>query len=306
MAARTQQPAVPVIGFLSSASAQPYASRVRAFLAGLREAGYVEGQNVAIEYRWAEGKFDRLREMANDLVERRVSLIIANTQAAVAAKAATSTIPVIFQSAADPVDLGLVVSLTRPGGNLTGTTSLNVEVAPKLLELMHEVVPTATIAALVNPTNLIAETRSRQFRDAAHDLNLQPLILHASSEGEFDAAFASLVRHHPAALVIASEPFFNSQRATIAALALRHQVPTISQDREFADAGGLMGYGGSLTDNYRTIAGYAGRILKGEKPADLPVQQSTKVELIINLKTAKALGLTVPLSLLGRADEVIE
>jgi putative ABC transport system substrate-binding protein len=307
LAARAQQ-AMPVVGFLNSASPDSYADRVQAFRQGLSETGYVEGRNVAIEYRWADGQYDRLPALAADLVRREVAVIVAGTNAAaLASKAATTTIPIVFSIAADPVAIGLVASLNRPGGKLTGITNLNTELGPKRLELMHELVPTASmIAVLVNPANRNAETLSRELPEAARTMGLQIHILHASSEGDFDPIFATLVQLRAGGLVIGADAFFNSRSRRLAALTVRHAIPAIFQFREFAAAGGLMSYGGSSTDPYRLTGVYTGRILKGEKPADLPVQQSTKAELIINLKTAKALGLTVPLPLLGRADEVIE
>ena len=311
MAARgaEQQPALPVIGFLSSASPDLYANRLRAFRQGLKEAGYVEGQNVAIEYRWAEGQNDRLPALAAELVQRHVDVIAAagGTPSAVAAKAATATIPVVFGVAVDPVKIGLVASLNRPGGNLTGITNLNVEVGPKRLELMRELIPAATnIAVLVNPTSPIAEPFARAMQAAARTLGQQVYVLQASAEQDFDKVFADLVRMRAGALVISPDVFFNTKIEQLAVLSLRHAVPAIFQYREFAAAGGLISYGSDETEYYRLIGIYAGRILKGEKPADLPVVQSTKVEMILNLKTAKALGITVPLPLLGRADEVIE
>jgi putative ABC transport system substrate-binding protein len=309
LAARAQQRALPVIGFLGSASPELFADRLRDFRAGLNDTGYVEGRNVAIEYRWAHGHYDRLPALAADLVRRRVTVIaaISGAPVAVAAKAATSTIPIVFQVGIDPVQMGLVASLNRPGGNLTGITSLNVEVGPKRLELLHELVPTATtVAFLVNPANPSADPLSRDLQAAASKLGLQIHVLRASTEHDFDAVFATLVRLRAGALVIGTDAFFTSRSEQLAALAVKHAVPTAYQWRGFAAAGGLMSYGGDFTDLLRRTGVYAGRILKGEKPADLPVQQSTKIELIINLKTAKALGLTVPLPLLGRADEVIE
>jgi putative ABC transport system substrate-binding protein len=307
--ARAQQPAMPVVGFLGSESPDLWAARVRAFRQGLSETGYTEGQGVTIEYRWADGQNERLPALAADLVRRQVTVIAApgSTSAALAAKAATTTIPIVFTVALDPVGLGLVPTLNRPGGNLTGASTLNVEIGPKRLELMHELLPAATILALlVNPTNPNTETESRDLQTAARTLGLQLQILHASSEHEFDRVFATMIQLRAGGLAIGSDPFFTGRSEQLATLALRHAVPAIYQFREFAAAGGLMSYGGSFTDSFRTAGIYTGRILKGEKPADLPIQQSTKVELILNLRTAKALGLTVPQSLLARADEVIE
>jgi putative ABC transport system substrate-binding protein len=308
--ARAQQAAMPVIGFLSAEWPDVFADRLRAFHEGLSETGYVEGRNLAIEYRWAEGRNDQLPPLAAELVRRQVSVIVAagSTPAALAARKATITIPVVFQIAVDPVQLGLVTSLSRPGRNLTGVVTLNVEVAAKRLELLHELVPTATVVALlVNPTSPnLAETTAKDLRAAARTLGLQIHVLHASSEREIDAAFATLVQLRAGALVIGADALFNSRSEQLAALTIRHRMPAIYQYREFVSAGGLMSYGTPVVDTYRPLGVYTGRILKGEKPADLPVQQATKIELILNLKTAKTLGITVPLSLLGRADEVIE
>jgi putative tryptophan/tyrosine transport system substrate-binding protein len=312
LAARAQQSAMPVVGFLNAASPDLFAHVVRAFRLGLSETGYVEGRNVAIEYRWAENQYDRLPALAAELVGRRVSVIATGsaTLAAMAAKAATSTIPIVFLTGADPVELGLVASLSRPGGNLTGVTTLNVEMSPKRLEVLHELLPTTTtMAMLVNPINnpAMVETDIRQIQAAAHNLGLPMLhVLQASSERDLDSAFATLIEQRAGGLVISADTFFSGKGEELAALTSRHAVPTISPYREFVTAGGLMSYGGSVTELYRLVGVYTGRILKGEKPAGLPVQQVTKVDLVINLNTARALGLTVPLPLLGRADEVIE
>jgi putative ABC transport system substrate-binding protein len=310
LAARAQQPKMPVIGFLCAASSGSFARLVDAFRQGLRETGYVEGQNVAVEYQWADGRYERLPAMADDFVRHKATVIVSagGIPAALAAKAATTSIPIIFFSGANPVELGLVGSLNRPGGNLTGVTTLSLEVGAKRVELLHELVPTATnMAFLVNPTTpTYAEAATKDTQAAAHALGLQLHILHASTEHEIDSAFATLTERHVQALVIGGDNFFNSRSEQLAALALRHNVAAIYQYRAFAAAGGLLSYGGSITESYRQIGIYTGRILRGEKPADLPVQQSTKVELIVNLKTAKALGLTVPPQIVARADEVIE
>jgi putative ABC transport system substrate-binding protein len=305
LAAQAQQPAVPVIGFLGTGSPDVFAYLVRAFRRGLSETGFVEDRNVAIEYAWANDQLERLPALASALVGRQVSLIVANsTAAALAARAATTTIPVVFQMGGDPTQQGLVASLNRPGGNLTGVTSLAGELSPKRLELLHELVPAATsIAVLFNPN---ASTLSSDLQAAARTLGVELHVLQASNERDFDTAFATLSQLRVGALLINPSLLFNTRSEQLAALTVRHAVPAIFQFPEFAAAGGLMSYGGSITDNYRLLGTYAGRILKGEKPADLPVQRTTKVELIINLKTAKALGITVPITLLGRADEVIE
>jgi len=308
LAARAQQSAMPVIGFLRNTAATGYNPMVTAFVQGLKEAGFVAGENVAIEYRWADNQNDRLPALAADLVRRQVTVIMAaGIPAALAAKAATTTIPIVFEMADDPVEIGLVASLNRPGGNLTGVTTLNVELAPKRLELLHEVVPTTRgIALLVDAGNPVNERLSTDMQTAAQTLGLQLHVLHARTERDFDTVFASLVQMRVGALVMNNGPLFLNRVEQLAALTVRHAVPTISAYREFTAAGGLMSYGGSLTEAYRLTGVNVSRILKGERPADLPVQQATKVELFINLKTAKTLGLTVPQSLRTTADDVIE
>jgi putative ABC transport system substrate-binding protein len=307
LAARAQQPAMPVIGFLNAASAEQWAPFVSAFRLGLGETGYTEGNNVAIEFRWANEQYDRLPALAVDLVRRQPTVIVANHVSAPAANAATATIPIVFTTAVDPVQLGLVASLARPGGNLTGVTTLNMELLPKRLELLHQVSPAATVLGLlVNPTNSDAETVVHDSRAAARTLGLELHVVKASTEDVFEYAFASLAQEGVGGLVIAPDPFFVSRSEKLAGLALRHRLPAAFEFRQFVAAGGLLSYGGSLADVYRLAGVYAGRILKGEKPGDLPVQQSTRVELITNLKTAKALGLEIPPTLLARADEVIE
>jgi putative ABC transport system substrate-binding protein len=309
LAARAQQAAMPVIGFLDPKSASASAHYVSAFRQGLKEGGYVEGQNIAIEFRWAEGRNDQLSAVAADLVRRQVAVIAAiSPSAALAAKSATTAIPVVFQSGSDPVEMGLVASLNRPGGTVTGIARLATELAPKLLELLHEAAPNAdNIAFLMNPASFNAEVKTREAQAAAHSLGLkQLLVLTAGTATEIDSAFVTMAERRANALLIGQDVFFNNQVEQLAAMALRNKVPAIYSLREFATAGGLMSYGASLADQYRLVGVYVGRILKGEKPGDLPVQQATKVELIINLKTAKALGLSVPVPLLGRADEVIE
>jgi len=309
LAARAQQAAMPVVGMLSAEWPGQFTDRLRAFHEGLRETGYVDGRNLAIESRWAEGRNDRLPALAAELVRRQVSVIVTagSTPAALAASAATTTIPIVFYIGANPVEAGLVTSLSRPGGNVTGVVTLNVEVAPKRLELLHDLVPTATIiGALVNPTTPYAEALTRDLRTAAHTLGVQLHVLHASSERDFDTVFTSLVQLRAGGLVIGTDALFNSRSEQLAALAIRHAMPAIYQFREFVSAGGLMSYGTTIVGTYRPLGVYTGRFLKGEKPAELPVQQATKVELIINLKTAKALGITVPLPLSGRADELFE
>ena len=307
---RAQQPALPVIGFLSSELPALFANLLDLFRQGLREVGYVDGQNVAIEYRWAEGQNNRLPALASDLAHRRVRVIAVpvTTPGALAAKAATTTIPIVILTAADPVALGIVDSLNRPGGNITGVTSLGEELVAKRLELMHELLPSATIMGLlVNPANtaLTAPT-TKAARAAASALGLQLHILEASAEPEFETIFGALGQLRASALVIAVDSFFTERRKQLAALASRHRVPAIYQSRDFAEAGGLMSYSANLSEALRLVGLYTGRILKGEKPADMPVQQATKVDLVINLKVAKALGITVPNTLIGRADEIIE
>ena len=312
LGARAQQAAMPIVGFLNAASPDIFAHVVSAFRLGLNEMGFVEGRNVAIEYRWAENQYDRLPALAAELVRRRVSVITTGsaTLAALAAKAATTTIPIVFLMGADPVELGFVTSLNRPGGNLTGVTTLNVEISPKRLEVLRELLPTTTImGVLVNPMNNPAtvETELRQAKAATHTLGLQMIhVLQASTERDLDSAFSTLIQRRAGGLVISADTFFSGKSVELAALASRHAMPTISPYREFVTAGGLMSYGGSVTELYRLVGIYTGRVLKGEQPADLPVQQVTKVELVINLKTAKSLGLEVPPTLLARADEVIE
>jgi putative tryptophan/tyrosine transport system substrate-binding protein len=308
LVAGAQQPTMSVIGFLTSGSPDGYAILKGEFLRGLKDTGYIEGQNIGIEYRWAEGQYDRLPTQAADLVGRRVAVIAAtSTPAVLVASTATTTIPIVFTSGDDPVRLGLVASLARPGGNITGAVHLEVELTPKRLELLHELAPAASvIAILVNPTNRNAESQSRDLQMAARTLGLQVHVLHARSERDFDAVFTSMRQLKAGALAIGSDPLFTNRSEQLAALTVRHSVPAVYEWREFVAAGGLMSYGGSIADSYRLAGVYTGRILKGEKPADLPVQQSTKIELVVNLKTAKAIGITVPQTLLARADGVIE
>jgi putative tryptophan/tyrosine transport system substrate-binding protein len=307
--ARAQQPAIPVIGFLGSRSPEDSATLVAGFHEGLAETGFVENRNVTIEFRWAEGHYDRLPVLSADLVSRQVAVIAApgGIVAGLAAKAAAAKIPIIFLTGADPVQFGLVSSFSRPEGNITGVAILTNTLAPKQLELLHEVVPTSTLVAfLVNPKNPITESDTRDVRSAANTTRQQILVLDASNDSDLDDAFTALVQQHAEALLVQSDPFFNSRPDKIVALAARHAIPAIYQWRDFPAAGGLMSYGTILADAYRQVGIYAGKILKGAKPSDLPVQQSVKVQLIINLKTAKALGITVPLPLSGRADELIE
>src|SRR5438105_253280 len=308
VAARAQQAVVPVVGVLGSATAREWAPPVAAFLRGLSEGGFAEGRDVRIEYRWAENQYDRLPSLAAELIHRQVSVIAAfTTPSAIAAKAATATIPIVFTTIADPVQIGLVASLNRPGGNLTGVTFLNVEIVPKMLELLHEMVPTATtMAALINPTNPNADIWSTGLQGAARALGLEVNLLRASTQRDIDEVFTTLIPLRVGGLVIVNDVFLITRQEQLAALALHHRVPTIFQTRASVVAGGLMSYAGNVSDAYRQAGVYTARILKGEKPVALPVQQATKVELIINLKTAKSLGLTFPITLLGRADELIE
>jgi putative tryptophan/tyrosine transport system substrate-binding protein len=310
LAARAQQPVLPVVGFLNVTSAQVYTLQLAAFLKGLSEAGYVDGQNVTIEYKWADGQNDQLPAMAADLVHRRVAVIAATTTpAAIAAKASTTTIPIVFETGADPVRLGLVTNLNRPGGNITGITQLTQVVTPKRLQLLHELLPTATsIALLVNPAEpTSAETQSTEVQSVARNLGLELHVLNASSETDFDGVFAKLAQLRAGGLVISGGPFFTSRSEQLGALSLRHAVPAVYANRAFAVAGGLLSYGSDITDAYRLAGNYTGRVLKGDKPGDLPIQQATtKVEMYINLKTAKTLGVNIPNTLIGRADEVIE
>jgi putative tryptophan/tyrosine transport system substrate-binding protein len=310
LAVRAQQGALPVVGFLNAASAETYAPLAAAFRKGLDEAGYVDGRNVTIEYRWADGHNDRLPALAAELVQRQVAVIAAtSTPAALAAKAATASIPIVFEIGSDPVQLGLVASLNQPGGNVTGVTQTNVEVAPKRLEMLHELFPAArAMGALINPSNLtVAETTVAQMQSAARTLGLELQILEAGSDSDLDAVFAKARELRLSGLVLSGgDPFYVSRSRQLAELAARHTIPVVGAGRAFVVAGGLMGYGADIADAYRLTGGYVGRILKGEKPADLPVQQATKIEFLVNLKAAKALGITVPLPLLGRADEVIE
>jgi putative tryptophan/tyrosine transport system substrate-binding protein len=307
LAARAQQPAMPVVGLLEPTSPDAFADRLRAFRQGLKDTGYVEGENVAIEYRWAENQSDRLPALADELVRRKVAVIIAVAGAAFAAKAATTTIPIVFIAGEDPVRLGLVASLARPGGNLTGINQFNDELAAKRLELLRELVPGVTrVAVLLDPTVAATETTLRDVEAAARAIGLQIQVFNASTSREVNAVFASFVRERPDALFVGIGPFFTSRRVQLAILAARHLVPMTCGTRAIAEAGALMSYGSDVLDARRQVGVYAGRILKGAKPADLPVVQASKFELVINLQTAKTLGLTIPPTLLSRADEVIE
>ncbi len=309
LAAHAQQPAMPVIGWLGTTTPEATATVLVAFRRGLKESGYVEGQNVAIEYRWAEGLYERLPALAADLVRRQVVVITGagSTASALAAKAATQTIPIVFVVGSDPVTAGLVANLNRPEGNLTGASIFHVEVMQKRLEQLHEMVPGANLVLLINPTNPFGLHEAKSAQAAAHALGLQLQVLHARNENEIDAVFATLVQQRSSAILVGADSvFFLSLRDQLVALAARHKVPASYGYREFTSAGGLMSYGMNNSDAWRLAGAYTGRLLKGEKPSDLPIQQAVKLELIINLKTAKTLGLDVPPSLLARADEVIE
>jgi putative tryptophan/tyrosine transport system substrate-binding protein len=307
--AQAQQPIIPIVGFLNSQSAQNYQRQLAAFLDGLTQAGYVDGRNVKIEYRWAENHSDRLPALMADLVERKATVIAAtSTPAALAAKAAKSTIPIVFETGFDPIQLGLVTSLNKPTENITGVTQLNALVTPKRLKLLHELVPKANVVGLlVNPANpTLMETETNGAMSAAHSFSIALHVLHASNEGDFEGVFAKLTELGAGGLVVGADPFFTSRSARLGEIAARHGMPAVFENRSFAAAGGLASYGGNPLDSYRLTGVYVARILKGEKAADLPVQQGTKLELFINAKSAKALGITVPLPLSGRADEVIE
>jgi putative tryptophan/tyrosine transport system substrate-binding protein len=309
LAGQAQQPGMPLIGYLCPESAEPFASRIRAFREGLAETGYVEGQNVAIAFRWAEGQYHRLPALAADLASQQVSAIVATggAPAALAAKAASTTIPIVFEMGGDPIALGVVSSLSRPEGNLTGVSSLSVEASLKRLELLHEVVRTAVVVGtVVNPTSPTANSQLKNLQAAADTIGLRLHVLQASTERQIDAAFAAASELRASGLVFTSDPFFAFRSQQLADLALRHNLPAITQSRDFTHAGGLMSYGGDFVQSHRHTGIYAGRILRGEKPSDLPVQRVTKLELSINLKTARSFGITLPLSLLARADEVIE
>ncbi len=305
--ARAQQPKMPVVGFLNGGSPDGYAPYVTGFLHGLNETGYVEGKNVTVDYRWARGQYDRLQVMAADLVRRKVAVIAANTPTAPVAKAATTEIPIVFVSTGDPVMLGLVTSFNRPGGNVTGVGLLGSELETKRLELLHQLVPgTTPIGVLVNPTNPAADLQLRELQGAAGVIKRQIDIVRASTAFDIETAFEIAAQKGAGALLVVQDPFYNSRREQLVALAAHHKQPVFYPLREFAEIGGLVSYGHNLVDEYRQMGVYAGRILKGEKPADLPVVQPTKFEFVINLKTAKTLGLTIPQSLLTTADEVIE
>jgi putative tryptophan/tyrosine transport system substrate-binding protein len=309
LAARAQQPAMPVVGFLGAPSAAPYARYIAAVHQGLNEVGYIERQNVAMEYRWADSQYDRLPVLAADLVSRRVAVIvpIGGAPAVLAAKAATSSIPIVFNVGADPIQLGLVSNFNRPGGNITGVAMMTLEMETKRLELLHELAPaSAPIAILLNPSNAQAQSQEREIQRAAGVIGRQVLVLNAGTEQEIEKAFAALVRERAGALLVGADTFFVSQAVLFVVLTARHAIPTIYPFRSYVDAGGLMSYGTSLLDAYRLTGVYTGRVLKGEKPADLPIVQPTKFELALNLKTARAVGISIPPTVLARADEVIE
>jgi putative ABC transport system substrate-binding protein len=307
LAARAQQPAMPVVGFLHTSTAAPFLDMVGAFRKGLNEAGFIEGQNVAIEYRWAEFQYDRLPALAADLVARRVTVIsVFGPPAALAAKAATVTIPIVFSVGVDPVDTGLVASLNRPGGNLTGVTLLTASLGAKRVGLLRELIPKADLMAVLVNTTSEGMTQAKDVQDAAREAGLRAIVLNAATDADIDAAFATLSRQRIGGLMVGADQFFDTRRDRIVALAARHSMPTIYHRRDFVAGGGLMSYGTSIVEVYRQVGVYTGRILKGEKPADLPVLQPTKFELVINLKTARTLGLTIPQTLLVAADEVIE
>jgi putative ABC transport system substrate-binding protein len=307
LAARAQQSALPVIGFLNASSSQEYEPFVAGFRRGLSEAGYVEGQNIAIEFRWAEGHYDRLPTLATDLVSRRVAIIAANAPVAVAAKAATATIPIVFTTSIDPIQLGLVSSLNRPTGNITGITTIGAQLWAKRLELLGQLVPRpAAIALLLNPKYPDGEVISREVQEGGRTLDRQIHILNASTAGEIETAFTDLAKLHAGGLLVGTDAFFNSRRENIVALAAQYRIPAMYDYRDSAVVGGLMSYGANLVDVYRQAANYVGKILKGEKPSDLPVQQPTKFEFVINMKTAWVLGLSVPYSVQSLADELIE
>jgi len=309
LVAQAQQPVIPIVGFLNSQSAQNYQRQLAAFLDGLAEAGYVDGRNVKIEYRWAENHSDRLPALMADLVEKKATVIAAtSTPAALAAQAAKTTIPIVFETGFDPIQLGLVTNLNKPSGSITGVTQLNALVTPKRLELLHELVPKANVVGLlVNPANpTLMETETNGAMSAAHSFSITLHVLNASNEGDFEGVFAKLSELGAGGLVVGADPLFTSRSERLGEIAARHAMPAVFENRSFAAAGGLASYGGNTLDSYRLTGVYVGRILKGEKPANLPVQQGTKLELFINAKSAKALGITVPLPLSGRADEVIE
>jgi putative ABC transport system substrate-binding protein len=307
LTARAQQPAMPVIGFLNGGSPGPFAHHVAAFRQGLAEGGYIEGQNVHIAFRWAEGQYDRLPALAADLVARRVTVIsVFGPPAALAAKAATVTIPIVFNVGVDPVDIGLVASLNRPGGNLTGVTLLTASLGAKRVGLLRELIPKADLMAVLVNTTSEGMTQAKDVQDAAREAGLRAIVLNAATDADIDAAFATLSRQRIGGLMVGGDQFLDTRRDQIVALAARHSIPTIYHRREFVAGGGLMSYGTSIVDAHRQVGVYTGRILKGEKPADLPVLQPTKFELAINLKTAKALGITIPPGVLAIADEVIE